>query len=140
MEWVDEAEQQYRKLAGDTEPRRTPEDFWVCFEDLVKLLKRTLEAAKVFFSNVDLPGHVQVSVGLQDVRDYRMVVARPNSYIPGVVFGRFSGWRFPDRTFRADFVTPTAELLQTFDAARDALLEQVIHGFDLPPRQPGLPW
>jgi hypothetical protein len=127
IECAYEAELYYAE--GRQQQRPTTEDFWVNFDKASDFLRRVLHAAAGFYGGrVEVPGHLMVSVGLLDVRHYRMCrEARRGEQTDGLVRGA----RFPDERFRADFTTDAAAFMKNPDEAGQVLLDQLAYGFDL---------
>jgi hypothetical protein len=93
-------------------------------------------ASGFYGRHAEVPGTLLASVGLIDVRFYRMyreiVSGDPQPEDDHVLRGA----QFPDATFRADRMTTPAELAAG-TAVMDDLLAQVFDGFDLPRLPPG---
>jgi hypothetical protein len=131
-----EVEYDYKKHLRQPSSDRQPFEFWLDFRSLLDLLCHTAKAARGFYNGqVEHPGYLQVSVGLLDVRDYRMtrLMYEGDTEPCTDPFNRYtSKGKFPDPVFRADFMTTTHEFLKDINPTFTALLHQVMDGFDLP--------
>ncbi len=129
VEAASEAAARYLMEAGT--PRRTPSDFWLDFDRSGQFLRSTLECVVSFYRGLqELPGHILLSIGLQDARHYRMFrEPRGEEVNTGIVRGE----RFPDESFRADIMVHAADVLDAPDRAAADLLDHLGYGFSLPP-------
>jgi hypothetical protein len=101
----------------------------VNFDEVSHFLMKLVDRAGAFYGTLwELPGYVQLSVGLLDVRLYRLY-----RHARSGETGWQKGSRFPDESFRADFTTHVAGFLKAPRDAAAPLLDQLAYGFDLPP-------
>jgi hypothetical protein len=104
---------------------------------MTNLLNRMLIAANNFYGGrVDVPGHLQVTVGLRDARHFRMERDKYENDNP--IFKPL-GEPFLDEHFRADRIATFDEFSAKSGIMYD-LLDQLADGFDLARLPRGFSW
>jgi Schlafen, AlbA_2 len=137
VQWAEEAKTNYLAETRTDPACLTKRSLRLRYWDMTNLLNRMLIAANNFYGGrVDVPGHLQVTVGLRDARHFRMERDKYENDNP--IFKPL-GEPFLDEHFRADRIATFDEFSAKSGIMYD-LLDQLADGFDLARLPRGFSW